>query len=411
MPYPSPRNRARGGFVPTQVTDFMSGKISGTNGPFSYASMAGTTDLFSDFVTPGFKKLSAQGQLINKPKWQSSEQRIPSNGTVVFTRTRQDASFPQVHTWVGDYLSVALGPNLPDVSFPDESSLISQATIKCLSNVSSASSQILVSLAERAKTVDMISNRARQLYNGYRHVRKGNFLAAAEVMGIRNKWIKKPRAIQTSGNWLEWRYGWLPLYLDARGAVEAWKRENHPRFTARGFASSRNDTTSSYTINNLSNGGCQPWGMKVVNNAITNVRAYQLYTIDDGFVTPSAFGLTDPVSVAWELIPFSFVVDWFVDVGTWLEAVKPTPGVVLLENGYTVEKIGLATESVDSVTNASNDYSHAGLLGISRGRYRRSKNRAVGFTVPFHPSLGTGINLKRALDSIALLVQFANKRK
>jgi hypothetical protein len=32
-----------------------------------------------------------------------------------------------------------------------------------------------------------------------------------------------------------------------------------------------------------------------------------------------SFGLLNPAAVAWELLPFSFVVDWFLPVGRYLE--------------------------------------------------------------------------------------------
>lgn len=30
-------------------------------------------------------------------------------------------------------------------------------------------------------------------------------------------------------------------------------------------------------------------------------------------------GLTDPLTIVWELVPFSFVVDWFIPIGDWLQ--------------------------------------------------------------------------------------------
>lgn len=36
--------------------------------------------------------------------------------------------------------------------------------------------------------------------------------------------------------------------------------------------------------------------------------------------TPALAGLQDPLSVAWELLPYSFVLDWFIPVGNYLQA-------------------------------------------------------------------------------------------
>jgi hypothetical protein len=40
-------------------------------------------------------------------------------------------------------------------------------------------------------------------------------------------------------------------------------------------------------------------------------------------------------SIAWELIPFSFVVDWFVDIGSWIKACQPKPGCDVLSSSRT----------------------------------------------------------------------------
>jgi hypothetical protein len=38
-----------------------------------------------------------------------------------------------------------------------------------------------------------------------------------------------------------------------------------------------------------------------------------------------AAGLDKPLTVAWNAIPFSFVVDWFVDVGEWIDSLQADP--------------------------------------------------------------------------------------
>lgn len=45
------------------------------------------------------------------------------------------------------------------------------------------------------------------------------------------------------------------------------------------------------------------------------------------------YGLTDPLTVAWELVPLSFVVDWFVPVGAFLDSLGLPLGLVF-EHGY-----------------------------------------------------------------------------
>lgn len=43
----------------------------------------------------------------------------------------------------------------------------------------------------------------------------------------------------------------------------------------------------------------------------------------------SQFGLANPLAIAWELVPFSFVLDWFVNVGDYLSSLTDFVGVEL----------------------------------------------------------------------------------
>lgn len=48
-----------------------------------------------------------------------------------------------------------------------------------------------------------------------------------------------------------------------------------------------------------------------------------------------SFGLINPAVLAWELIPFSFVVDWFAPIGNTLDALDAGVGVQFLSGTRT----------------------------------------------------------------------------
>jgi len=52
---------------------------------------------------------------------------------------------------------------------------------------------------------------------------------------------------------------------------------------------------------------------------------------------------------AWELIPFSFVVDWFVNFGDYIQALTPKLGIKGLSSWTTVIKETKVTRSVGEV--------------------------------------------------------------
>jgi hypothetical protein len=52
-----------------------------------------------------------------------------------------------------------------------------------------------------------------------------------------------------------------------------------------------------------------------------------LEVVNPEFVRLQQMGLTNPLEVAWELIPFSFVADWFISVGDWLRGLTALHGL------------------------------------------------------------------------------------
>jgi hypothetical protein len=62
---------------------------------------------------------------------------------------------------------------------------------------------------------------------------------------------------------------------------------------------------------------------------------------DANLVLLNSLGLLNPLQVAWELVPFSFVVDWILPIGSFLEAATGTIGTTF-DSGYTT--YGLSVE-------------------------------------------------------------------
>lgn len=49
----------------------------------------------------------------------------------------------------------------------------------------------------------------------------------------------------------------------------------------------------------------------------------------------ASIGLLNPAQVAWELVPYSFVVDWFLPVGSFLETLTDTAGLTFVSGVQT----------------------------------------------------------------------------
>lgn len=135
---------------------------------------------------------------------------------------------------------------------------------------------------------------------------------------IRSRRRSRRRSLQElmdefTNAWLEVRYGWRPLYYDLLSAQEALENMSKGLSLVRGASTRHIDTYDQTT--KVTNGHCY----QELNRTVSiSARASCIGELD--YSVPLTF---DPVVTAWEVVPFSFVFDWFVDVGTFLRAYSP----------------------------------------------------------------------------------------
>lgn len=115
--------------------------------------------------------------------------------------------------------------------------------------------------------------------------------------------------------WLEWRYGWRTLIYDLQDLNEAVTTfdDQRKRYTERrgyGYYHSRSDAIDFTTGTNGLISIHDEWADNI------RISARGVVSAD---ITPSKFS-GNPARTAWELVPWSFVVDWFVNIGQAIEA-------------------------------------------------------------------------------------------
>lgn len=200
-------------------------------------------------------------------------------------------------------------------------------------------------VGERKQTIDLLVNTARRIANSVMCLRKGNWAQAARHIGYTPspKEAKRLRVFQRgqlyggkplANAWLELKYGWQPLLSDVYGSATA--------LAARAAAGNLFEVARSTARGKSNSGGSAVFSSKVGggSNKFTNnysevrdqvVKYYVKYKItDETMSTVSALGFINPLVVAWELTPFSFVVDWFLPIGNWLSTFGATAGKTFL---------------------------------------------------------------------------------
>lgn len=177
--------------------------------------------------------------------------------------------------------------------------------------------------AQGGQAVDQAVNTLRAFSLSVRSLRHGDVSGAMRAIGLipGQRSVKRIRrklnTSDVSGAWLAMQYGWLPTLSDVAEAWNAYKalmdRERQTTFTAQLSRS------ANY------NGSPSPPAYTCFNT-VTKRKRYK-YTLREQLLAARSLGLTDPASVAWEILPWSFVVDWFIPIGSYLEALNIFPSV------------------------------------------------------------------------------------
>lgn len=188
--------------------------------------------------------------------------------------------------------------------------------------------------AERKQTADLIVGSLAALGKAYSRARRGDIVGAAKALGVsppKGATIKeafnrsnRKQSVQRhiSSRWLELQYGWKPLLSDIFGAAEAYhaarnRKPERERVKSKGAVSS-----DSYSLSK--SGDWQIFSSSTVTTEVTMV-AY--FSIDNtASKTMSELGMTNPLTIAWELTPWSFVVDWFLPIGNYISSLDATLG-------------------------------------------------------------------------------------
>jgi hypothetical protein len=278
------------------------------------------------------------------------------------------------------------------------SSLVNQVTIKALVKMADAKVNVAVAYAEASKTSDLIFDTARRIDRAYRAFRKGDLRGIAQNLNI------TPRRLHKS--WLEYKYGWMPLLMDVKGAAEFFAQQHvvrPPKFTvsaSESFVNSKN-----YSISVPTYGGGSPHDIQVLLSAFGEVKVKIWCELSSPHLSAmQQLGLTNPALIAWELVPFSFVFDWFIQVGDWLTAMTAQQGVTITRKMYHTISAGgyAASEPGTSTSDASYSY-HTGAKtwGGSKRVYARSIPDLSPFSL--YPPMTNSFNFPKLVTSLALI--------
>lgn len=184
---------------------------------------------------------------------------------------------------------------------------------KLLQKWRASSFNLGVTIGEGRESVELIAERLVSLTKAVQALRKRDLGGALRYLSHVPKASRKSAYVGLSvgafrNAWLELQYGWLPLVRDISALAEMVKL--HPReerITARSSNRGGAHPESSFL---------PPGRLKLFNN---DRRLQLIVVVSTQPTMMERLGLTDADSIAWDLVPLSFVADWFSPIGDYLQ--------------------------------------------------------------------------------------------
>jgi len=307
---------------------------------------------------------------------------------------RTEQPFPQNPLYWGCQQSYPYSPAVPG-------SLISSCENLVLSRIKNNDFNLGVALGELPETIAFVGNTLSSVAQLYRAIRQRNVGEARRV--VRRYFGESspegpPRIPKNAATaYLQYQFAWKPMMNDiyqacklvSDGLPESEAFKAKAALEDKGFSlpvlRSQYSTMGSVT-------GQVKRGVEVgVSFKITNSTLYDL----------NRLGLVNPLSIAWELAPLSFVFDWFLPVGNFLDSLTTGVGIDF-KTGY--KTLWLRNDFTASYYPYGDGNNPAGkqaeVVSQTKSMYRY---KLSSFPIPI-PYLNANLSIGKILSGLALII-------
>jgi len=364
-------------------------QISGSPPPNDRFLYTGTTKLiegsYQGVNTPGYHKRLKAGELLPLQPYERFDYVEESpRGTYGGT---YDNGYRKYNYHVNSIRSM-LGSSMSVVACESQiSAMISGINYDALLQAAYSNMQpdldTLTSLAELGKTIKLVTGFRKRWVDLLTRARKGNLRSAAEATG---------------DAWLEWRYGWRILGYEFSAIANFVE---HPiRDLIEGGQAGQSFTDSSQIIETFIGYYCQHdliyTHERDVSVRVSAVSKFSSRAINTQLSIPNT---------AWELIPFSFVADWFVSIGDTLKAFEVSQSATtsyasLSYKYHETGRLALGPSSKGSGTYASAPYA----TGSAHSRADYLKRIPISAAPTFIPQFNVDLDWKKWADLASLFL-------
>lgn len=216
---------------------------------------------------------------------------------------------------------------------------------KLRDTVTGPKGELLTSAVEWKTSLDMISGRSAQILAAFQAVRKLKLKKAAKILNISTpSKVKsfegrvKGKGLSVTQIWLEYWMGWAPLCGDIAHAIETLtdKPNFHPVHFSVSVPQHSTVETRSYTVID------SELGAFALHKEVGEKRQFfsvygDFVIINHNYRIADQLGFTNPALTLWQILPFSFMIDWFANVGTVLGSLTDFAGVEFSNTGQSMK--------------------------------------------------------------------------
>lgn len=252
-------------------------------------------------------------------------------------------------------------------------------------------------LGEGRETFRTIAQRVGSFHAAFRALHQGRLQDAIRAVGGNRNHHPSVRQALKSGDisslWLEVQYGWKPMLSDLYEAQKAFRAHVTAARSHKFVVSRRIRQPMIPALAYVTGSGS--W---------SRTEAIRLRMYPDEATFLDLLGLDDPLSVLWEVTPFSFVADWFVPIGSYLSALHTIPSFK-----------GTFVRSSKTVTQFTNTGFAGGYTKWTGGPYvyrnvvfNRTIPTSLSVPLPSYKGLDKAFSLGHTLNAIALIHQLGH---
>lgn len=296
--------------------------------------------------------------------------------------------------------------DLMDISIQQQSYLLSLATIEARQRAFTKGQLLAnVIMLETGKTLQMLAARCIQITTAIKFVKKRDFRNAARTLQYNGADVLKRKRWKKSwqDNWLEYRYGWLPLISDC---------ETYINRVCKGTGWGNVIGKGKQQLELFERGKLYPGG-SFERIARGTARARAVGTVSHGALNElAASGILQLGQTAWEIVPYSFVLDWFLPVGDWVASLSPPYGWVPLGGSTSFAKFCASRSNYVRARLGSTTY-YTDFMPCNLEMTKFVYNRTAGMpSAVALPPWNMELNTVRCIDAIGLLAnQFKDRSR